>query len=505
MNVPTDFSGARVTVMGLGRFGGGAGVTRWLVSQGADVLLTDLADQSSLAGPLESIADLVETSTVTLRLGGHNVSDFTDCDCVIASPAVPKPWDNRLLRAATAASVPITTEIRLLVERLPNWYRTIGITGTAGKSTTSAMIAHTIRQVGGTAWLGGNIGGSLLNSLDEIEPEHRVILELSSAQLYWLGKDAGFTGAKSWSPACAVVTNIAPNHFDWHGDMQSYAAAKQQIVLGEIPDGWRDSTVILGASIGEEFRVPSSWSVHRVECEHNDFLASVRAHIADLGGLQMPGEHNITNALAAILAVSELPMRDPIAGNSDDIMPSIDTADAPTSRSPSLIAQGIIGLVQQAGEELARAYASAVVPFKGLPHRLEFVGEFDGVRAYNDSKCTTPEGIVMAIRSVCESRDLSPSRIHLICGGYDKGTDLAPMMASVRSCAGVYALGQTGPGICEGSQRAVFFKSLAEAVAAARRASTPGDVILLSPGCASWDQFANYEERGEQFKAAIMA
>src|SRR6185503_4415750 len=165
-----DLSSKRVTVMGLGRFGGGVGVTRWLAGQGCDVLLTDLASQEELADQVIKVRDHVESGVVTLRLGGHNVADFTTADFVVANPAVPKPWENRFLRAAEAAAVPVTTEIRLLVERLPDRRRAIGVTGSAGKSTTCAVIAHRIRGRGAVVHFGGNIGGSLLESLPRIGP-----------------------------------------------------------------------------------------------------------------------------------------------------------------------------------------------------------------------------------------------------------------------------------------------------------------------------------------------
>src|SRR5262245_19810084 len=120
-----DLAGKRVTVMGLGRFGGGIGVTRWLADQGADVLVTDLVASDELDDSVKAIGDLVSAGSVTLRLGGHNVSDFTTCDLVVANPAVPKPWDNRFLRAAEAAGISITTEMSLLLERLPCRDRTV--------------------------------------------------------------------------------------------------------------------------------------------------------------------------------------------------------------------------------------------------------------------------------------------------------------------------------------------------------------------------------------------
>src|SRR6266550_4399284 len=127
-----DLSGKRVTVMGLGRFGGGLGVARFLAAQGADVLVTDQEPEEKLRDAVAKLRELIDTGAVRLRLGGHNVSDFTTCDLVVANPAVTRPWENRFLRAAGAAGIPITTEIELTVERLPDRGRVIGVTGTAG-------------------------------------------------------------------------------------------------------------------------------------------------------------------------------------------------------------------------------------------------------------------------------------------------------------------------------------------------------------------------------------
>ncbi|MGB1126494.1 MAG: UDP-N-acetylmuramoyl-L-alanine--D-glutamate ligase, partial [Phycisphaeraceae bacterium] len=142
MGEPDEFADKQVTVMGLGRFGGGIGVTRFLVDRGADVLVTDKDDAEKLSKSVEQIQDLIDAGRVTLRLGEHNVSDFTTCDFVVVNPAVPP--GNRFVRAAEAAGIEVTTEMRLLVQRLPNRLRTIGVTGSAGKSTVTAMIGHVL-------------------------------------------------------------------------------------------------------------------------------------------------------------------------------------------------------------------------------------------------------------------------------------------------------------------------------------------------------------------------
>ncbi|MFM8699587.1 MAG: UDP-N-acetylmuramoyl-L-alanine--D-glutamate ligase, partial [Phycisphaerales bacterium] len=158
--VPDTLAGARVTVMGLGRFGGGLGVTKWLVGRGARVLLTDRAEEAALAAPLAALHEEVAAGSVELRLGRHEERDFAETDLVIANPAVPTPWEDRFVMAARGAGTPVTTEIRLSVDALDR-DRTIGITGSAGKSSTSGMVAAILDEPAGTAALGGNIGGSL--------------------------------------------------------------------------------------------------------------------------------------------------------------------------------------------------------------------------------------------------------------------------------------------------------------------------------------------------------
>lgn len=459
MSVVSSLASKHVTVMGLGRFGGGAGVTRWLVEHGATVLLTDLEPEANLAEPMASIADLVSSGRVTLRLGGHDDADFTRTDLVIANPAVPKPWDNRFLRAAADAGVPITTEIRLLVERLPARQRVIAITGTVGKSTTSAMIHHALAASGRTVWFGGNIGGSLLLDLARIAPDHDVVLEISSAMLHWLSPAAGHPAATGWSPGIAVATNIAHNHIDWHGSFDHYRASKQQILRDQSPA----DRAVLHHSL-------SDWPARA------QTTSLVRAEDArDIPDLSIPGRHNRDNAAVAVAACAQ-------AGLSRDIA------------------------------------ARAVASFPGLPHRLEAVGAFlargssassPPVRAFNDSKCTTPDAAVLALDAMDADPSLTAARTHLIAGGYDKKVDLSSLAAAAVRTASTYTIGATGrdlaAAIVSRGGRAAFCESLDRAVAAACDVAKPGDVILLSPGCASWDQFTNYEQRGADFARLVRA
>jgi UDP-N-acetylmuramoylalanine--D-glutamate ligase len=413
----------RITVMGLGRFGGGAGVVRWLTAQGKKVLLTDLQSAAELREPLAQIADL----PIELRLGRHDERDFTTADLVIANPAVPRPWENRYLRAASAAGVPITTEIRLLVERLHR-QRVIGITGTAGKSTTAAMTHHILSRAGVQAHLGGNIGGSLLDSLDTIGRDDWIVLELSSYMLHWLGSGAGYPAAEGWSPGVAVLTNLEPNHLDWHGSFEHYEASKRNIFQFQ-RDG---DSALTGEACDEPAHVP----------------------------LLIPGGHNQRNARMAITA-------------------ALCAVDLSLDDAATLLAD-----------------------FRGLPHRLELVAERDGMRFYNDSKSTTPQATALAVAAFDDS-----SRVHLIAGGYDKGLDLTPIAALAPQIAGLYTIGSTGDRLTRlaSSRNATYCETLSNAIATAMKHMTPGDVLLLSPGCASWDQFTNYEQRGEAFKQCVLA
>ncbi len=399
--------------MGLGRFGGGLGVANWLHEQGAEVLVTDLASAEDLAEPLAKLHPDIET-----KLGAHHPADFAVADLVVVNPAVPKPWRHELLRTAQDHAVLVTSEIELLVERLPSRARTIGVTGSAGKSTTATLIAEGLRAVGETVHLGGNIGGSLLTELENIKPTDRVVLELSSAQLWWLARS-------NWSPAIAVVTNLAPNHLDWHADFAHYEKAKQQILKDQL----KTDIAVLPDELAH-------WK-------------PVRAPLVDTHvPLSIPGTHNRLNAKIALSAIA--------AG---------------------------------AGQDKVMRAAEAMANFTGLPHRLQHAGEIHGVKFYNDSKSTTPESALLAVAAVGDA-----ARVHLIAGGYDKGADLSAISNLADQLAGLYTIGTTAAAI-----GGTICGDLDSALEAAATAATAGDVILLSPGCASWDQFRDFTERGDQF------
>ncbi len=438
-----DLNGAAITVMGLGRFGGGAGAVRFCAEQGARVLLTDLLTAEELAEPLKEIEDLVGVGDVRLRLGAHLEADFTGADLVVASPAVAKPWANRYLSAARSAGVPVTTEIGLACARLPNQARLVAVTGTAGKSTTSAMIGHTLRQIvsASSVHVGGNLGGSLLG--ERIDPDDYVILELSSAQLHWLNEAATRGVHRPFAPRVAVVTSFAPNHLDWHGEVEHYRQSKAHIHAHQTAS---DFAVLAAVDAKWE---PLCGSARVVRPEYDALLPAVA------GVMCLPGRHNAVNAVTAAQAVSCL-------------------------LGPSKAASV---------EKLARMAAT----FPGLPHRLRLVHETNGKRAYDDSKSTTPDSSKLAVEAFDD-----PACVHLILGGYDKKIDLSGLVETARRCGGAYPLGAVGAGLAE-AIGVDNCETLEVAVARAAAAMRPGDVLLLSPGCASWDQFRHFEERGKRF------
>lgn len=428
MQANSPYSGKHILVMGLGRFGGGVGVTRYLVQQGAQVTVTDLLSADQLQQPLADLADL----EIEWVLGMHRIADFQQADWIVVNPAVDRRR-NQYLQAAEAANVPMITEIGLLLSALDR-DQVIGITGSAGKSTTTTMLGRILSQSDRIdhVFVGGNLGGSLLNQIDQIQPDSWVILELSSFMLETLD---------NWSPRIAAVTGLSENHLDRHGSMAEYIRAKQQLIRHQ----QSQDHAVLAASVAD-WQDQTLAQIHLVDQPYS-------------GPLTVPGLHNRLNAaMAATIAQ----------------LPPLDVSTV----------------------EIERALAD----FAGLPHRMELVHQADDVRWFNDSKSTTPLATRLAI-------DSFPSNtVHLIAGGYDKGAQLDELAAyAAARCAGVYTIGHTGPTISTAAiaagARAVVLDchTLDRAVDAARSHALAGQVVLLSPGCASWDQFDNYEQRGQIF------
>ena len=450
------YSGRRVTVMGLGRFGGGIGVVRFLATQGARVTVTDRQSESQLADSLERIAGV---PVDRWRLGEHCEEDFTSADLIVASPAI-RP-DHSCLEAARANGVPVTTEIGLFWQHCPA--RIIGVTGTVGKSTTASLIAHLLEADGRRVHLGGNLGGSLLNELSDIATDDWVVLELSSFQLTYLDADRR-------SPHVAVVTNFSPNHLDWHCSLDEYCFAKQTVLRHQSP---RDVAVL---PANDHF---GSWATHGRRIQFGEDvgysdgvsvtnegwhirLGDMEASVGNERLRSLPGAHNRLNVAAATAV-------------------AVGVGVSPSTCEPALES------------------------FQSLPHRLEFVGEVGGVRFYDDSKATTPKAAIAALQAF-------EAPLIVLVGGADKGVNLRPFAQELaRQAKAVALMGDTGPSLAaeagpidDGDQLAVHMSDdFRDAFGWAVSQATRGDIILLSPGCASFGWFRDYADRGDQFRAAV--
>jgi UDP-N-acetylmuramoylalanine--D-glutamate ligase len=470
--------------MGLGAFGGGEGVVRFLSDRGARITLTDLKFEADL---VETLGRLDGCRIETLHLGGHQEEDFRDADLIVVNPAVPQ--SSPYLEVARQSGIERTSEMNLFIEH--NRGSVAAVTGSIGKSTTTALLERMLAAGGVKTWLGGNIGRSLLPEVESIRSDDVVVLELSSFQLTDLD-------GIQFRPDVAVVTNLQPNHLDWHRDMNDYRWSKQTLLRYQQADDvavlnaddpdvsrWTTRGVVnwfgtyrVGAELpaeddgddDSEFDVPlpSDSEPAREGCfVHYMTLVTSRFSIDLRDGFALPGRHHALNAAAACSAAMAI----------------------------------------GAGETAIR---SAVREFRGLPHRLQPLGTFHGRRFFDDSKATTPEAAMAALEAFEEP-------VVLLAGGYDKQVDLGPFADAIaRRVKAVVLMGQTARNLEQHlrdvverdsprlrADRISVAPSFEEACTEAFHQSSPGDAVILSPGCASYGWFNNYVERGQAFSNAV--
>ena len=480
-----DFQGKKVLVMGLGRFGGGVDAAQFASSVGAKVIVTDLAPPEKLAN---SIKDLEGFDNIEFQLGSHEPEDFETSDIIIANPAVPD--DNKFLQIARNTGKLVTSQINIFFELCPA--KIIGITGANGKSTTTSLTAHLLRtqntehriqnkkedgwqpqaKLGDDlplttqnsehrtqyehVWLTGNIGNQpFLTALDKIKPDDLVVIELSSFQIEQLAK---FKRA----PDIALLTNLTPNHLDRYGTFEKYCDAKEHVFKYQKRDKNNPAISIFNA----EDEVAGQWyEKYKNDTGRKCIKFSADDVTEDISTCyKLPGRANLSN-LAAALAITRL-----FGVSNESIKKSLPN-------------------------------------FNALPHRLELVEDKNGVRWYNDSKATTPEGAITALNAFDKP-------IILIAGGYDKHLPFDKMAEKILEKAkSVILIGQTAPIISKAIEEKLKTKnsklktitadSLSDAVALANSFAESGDVILLSPACASYDMFENYEQRGHQFTELV--
>lgn len=454
-----SFKDKKITVMGLGLFGGGVGAAKFLASQGADVTVTDLKSAEELSASLNQLDDL----PVKLRLGEHAEEDFVNVDMLVVSPAVPN--ESKFLRLALENNIRIDSELSIFFRLCPA--PVIGITGSNGKSTTTSLLGKMLKDAGITTWVGGNIGISLLENLGEIGADDVVVLEISSFQLEYLDRI-------KMSPHISIVTNIAPNHLDRHKTMENYIGIKKAIVHYQqevdyailnyddpILNKWEGECKgrHLWFSTTKELESGAFFINNELIINHN----SKRAVIPCSTPINIKGIHNWQNIMAASYAA----------------------------------------ILMHADVE---SIINAITGFAGLEHRLEYVHTINEVQYYNDSKATTPEAAIAGIKSF-------DSPTILIAGGYDKQVSLHQFAQEcVRNTKCVILIGGTAETIqsliqdIKGEEikpEVYMAASLEESVKKASEVAEPGDTVLLSPACASFGMFANYEERGKEFKEFV--
>jgi UDP-N-acetylmuramoylalanine--D-glutamate ligase len=459
-----DLQGKRVLVFGLGVHGGGLGVAQWLVKQGARVTVTDLKRAEELQPSLSALRGL----PIDYVLGEHREQDFVNADLIVRNPGVPR--ESKWLKLAQERGVPVEMEMSLFVERLPRGAaQVIGITGTKGKTTTTLMVGAIVQRANPKTVVAGNLRVSALELLDRIDAETPVVLELSSWQL------EAFVPHQI-SPRLAAITNITPDHLNRYRDLDDYAEAKATIFRYQQPGDFivlnldnklltRFAPRAFGKVVWTSAKRPLTEGAFR----DGDALVwrwnRARQKILSVNDLRVPGVHNIENALTAIALAS------------------------------------VWGAT-------AEHIAAALAEFRGVEHRQELVREIDGVRYINDTTATAPAAALAAIETFAPGA----RGIVLIAGGADKALDFTEM---ARAIAGnvkqLILLEGTATDRLEEAVRAAGakeilagrFADLESAIARAKRVAQSGDIVLLSPGCASFGMFANEFERGEQFKRIV--
>lgn len=461
---PDDLRGRRVTIVGMGKARTAAGLGKWLLDQGAKVTMSDRKPREQLAEGIERLRAAGIADRVDLVLGpSSDDAALADPDFVFVAPGI-RPRSATILRARER-DIPILTEIALFFRLCPA--PIVGITGTKGKSTTTTIVGRILAKGPRRTLVRGNIGSSVIDELPGLTKDDLVVLELSSFQLETLAR----------SPHVAVVTNVLEDHLDHHGTRDAYVAAKANIVRWQGP---RDVAVL-------NLDDATAMSMHEgAASQMRSFSLSLRPKrgayldgrerlvladgeretvLCSAADLRVAGRHNVANALAAAV-VGE------IFGIAHD-----DTRDVLTS-------------------------------FEGLPHRLEAVAEVDGVLYVNDSQGTTPYATIPALSAYGR-----PPVV--ILGGVSKDADFAELGREVVARArGAVLIGRAADEIASAiaaaqrragsaGPRVARAPDLPTAVERAREMAQPGDVVLLSPACASFDMFLSYEERGDRFREAV--
>jgi len=455
----TALENQRVLVVGLGLTG--IALTRFLVGRKATVTVTDQSGEDRLGTYPEECRRM----GVTLELGGHREATFKSADWVVVSPGVPLTIPP--IAKAIKARVPVTGEMELAACYIQE--PIAAVTGTNGKTTTTALLGEMLKKSGKRVFVGGNIGSPLIGHVDQGRPVDAVVVEVSSFQL---------DTVHSFRPRVGVLLNVTPDHLDRYPDLMSYARAKGRLfenqteedvavlnggdpIVREVTGSIRSRRLFFSGRSGKESgAIPAG---NRILLKGiSKAKKDVDIHPGDgfnLEGTYFTGRYGQENAAAACLA----------------------------ALSAGATHEGI---------------QAALNAFKGLPHRLETVGIINDVRFVNDSKATNVYSVLCALEAFA-------SPLVLIMGGRDKGSDFTLLREGIgRFARKIILIGEAAGPIRKALKGVVSMEDATDMVAAVKaafRAASPGDVVLLSPACASFDMFSNYAHRGENFREAVKA
>jgi UDP-N-acetylmuramoylalanine--D-glutamate ligase len=443
-----ELAGKQVLVVGLARTG--VATALFCAARGARVTATEERPESEIA---ETAAKL-RAADVTLELGGHGARTFVEQDLIVPSPGVPPTMP--ALAAARAIGIPVWSEIELAWRFLRG--RLICITGSNGKTTTTALTGHILETAGLPVQVAGNIGTPLISRVDVSSDTGFTVVEASSFQL---------ESIVAFRPDVAVLLNLTPDHLDRHGSFEAYARAKARLFENQTA---RDAAVVNADDAMAPQYAPSNtrviWFSRQKQVAEGCFVRrdeivfrtdgteTVLLRCRDIG---LRGNHNVENVLAAAAAST------------------------------------LVGVEP-------RAIAEGVRSFAGVEHRIEYVATISGVEYFNDSKATNVDATLKAL-------DAFPGNLLVILGGKDKGSDYTILQAALKRHARMVLLIGDAAGKIEAQLAGVVpverAGTLARAVQIAAERARPGDTVLLAPACASFDQFENYEQRGRVFKQLV--
>jgi UDP-N-acetylmuramoylalanine--D-glutamate ligase len=444
-----ELNNKRVLVVGLGKSGVASAL--FLKNRGARVTVSDSKPQEQLGEEIPILLD----HGIIVETGGHGERTFHGQDLIVVSPGVPV--DSPPLVQARSLGEPVIGEIELAAQFLPQ--NIVAITGSNGKTTTTTLTSEIIAAGGYSTHVGGNIGTPAISLVDAVQTDSVIVLEISSFQLETI---------QTFRPKVAIVLNVTPDHLDRHRTFETYVDAKARIFENQQGDDFAvlnaDDPVCVG--LASRTRAQVFWFSRKKEVQQGAFVRDGRILFRDSAGqreimlaseISLKGAHNLENTLAAICA----------------------------------------GVLMKCAPERIRV---AVHKFKAVEHRLEYVATIRGVEYYNDSKATNVDATIKALESF-------PGNIHLILGGKDKGSDYTVLNDLLRQrvkC--VYTIGAAAKKIESQIKQAaeiVHAESLDNALRRASASAQPGDIVLLAPACASFDQFRNYEHRGKAFKESV--